>query len=102
MSSNKPLVKLKKLNTYDCLWPYILKILSEKPSHPYILREEIKRRFSFLPGTVTAYITLYALCLQGFVNKKIQGRRTIYVITKSGREELRKAKKFYKDIYKKL
>lgn len=102
MLIDKPLRRLKKLNTYDCLWPYVLKILDEKPTHAYTLRQEIKKRFNFLPGTVTAYTTLYSLYLNGFVKKEIKGRRTIYEITEEGKQELKKAAKFYRETFKKL
>lgn len=102
MLIDKPLRRLKNLNTYDCLWPYVLKILSEKPSHAYTLRKEIEKRFGFLPGTVTAYTTLYSLYLNGFVKKEIKGRITVYEITKAGKQELKKAAKFYKETFKRL
>lgn len=102
MLINKPLKRLKRLNTYECLWPYILKLLSEKPSHAYTLRKEIKKRFGFLPGTVTAYSTLYSLYRHGFVSIEVQGRRKIYRITEAGKKELKKASSFYQHIFKKL
>ncbi len=102
MLISKPMQRLERLNTKECLWPYILKILSEKPSHAYTLRKKIKKQFGFMPGTMTAYSTLYSLFLNGFVSKEIQGRRKIYKITQKGKRELKKAREFYKKIYNKL
>ena len=102
MLFNKPLDRLKILNTYDCLWPYILRLLEEKPMHAYILREKVKKRFKFLPGAVTSYTTLYSLYVEGLVSKEVQGRVTIYKITKKGRLELKKARDFYKETLRNL
>jgi len=102
MLIDKPLRRLKRLNTKDCLWPYILKILSEKPSHAYILRREIEKRFGFLPGTITAYSTLYSMYLNSFVSTEMRGRRKIYKITKTGKQALKKASNFHKELAKKL
>jgi len=102
MLIDKPIKRLARLNTKECLWPYILKILSEKPTHAYILREKIQKRFNFLPGQVTSYTTLYSLKKQGFVSKEKKDRLVIYKITVKGKEALRQAQNFYKDIYKRL
>jgi len=102
MLINKPMKRLKRLNSQECLWPYILKLVSEKPVHAYVLRERINKKFRFLPGMVTAYTTLYSLYLNDFVSREIKGRRTVYKITPKGRIELKKAAKFYKEMAKKL
>lgn len=102
MLINTPIERLKKLNTYDCLWPYILKILSEKPTHAYTLRKQIKKQFNFLPGTVTAYTTLYALYIEDLVTYEIKGNRKIYKLTSLGKRELKKAIFFYQQTLKKL
>ena len=90
--------KLRKNNTIDCLYPYILKILSEKPVHAYILRKEIEKRFSFRPGSVTAYRVLYLLKKSGLVKKTQNGRTKIYTITQKGKQELKNAVNFYRDL----
>ena len=94
--SGKLMKRLVDLNTKDCLWIYILRILKDRETHAYMLRQEIERRFGFKPGTVTAYRVLYHLTAKGFVSKRVEGRRKIYTITQLGREELGKAKQFYK------
>jgi len=97
-----PFTRLKKLNTQDCLWIYILRILEDGDTHAYTIRKDIHSRYGFLPGVMTAYKVLYLLHRRGFVKKKIEGRKKIYSITPKGREELKKAKKFYNILAKSL
>ena len=92
----KLIKRLIELNTKDCLWIYILKILSKKPLHAYSIRKAIKDEFGFLSGNVTAYRVLYYLMSQGYVKKNTEGRRKVYSITEGGLEELGKAIDFYK------
>jgi len=100
--SNKLLKRLADLNTKDCLWIYILRILLDKETHAYMLRHEIEKRFGFKPGTVTAYRVLYYLTGRRFVSKKTAGRRKIYKITPLGKMELKTAVEFYKKQIKAL
>ena len=88
-----PFERLKRSNTIENLWIWILLLLKEK---------EIEKNFSFKPGKITPYRVLYRLEKQGFVKSKLKERRRIYKITKKGIEELEKAKKFYQEILKKL
>jgi len=92
---DKLLGRLESLNTKDCLWTYILRILEDGPTHAYSLRGEIRKRYGFTPGAVTAYRVLYHLTGRGFVRKKAVGRRKVYEITEKGRAELGKAAEFY-------
>lgn len=91
-----PFTRLKSSNTIDNLWIYILTIAREKPVYAYELREEINKKFGFKPGMVSSYRVLYRLELDDFVKSNLDGRKRIYIITKKGQEELKKAKKFYK------
>ena len=93
-----PLNRLKMLNTRECLWIYILKILTEKPMHAYALRKEIQDRFGFSPGTVTAYKVLYLLNRGGLVDKKPSGRQRVYTVTPEGRKALKGAADFYSEM----
>lgn len=97
-----PLNRLKKLNTKDCLWIYILKLLSEKNMHGYIIREEINRRFGFRPGTVTAYKVLYLLSKDGMVTKEEKGGKKIYSITAKGQMLHKEGIDFYRKLLKQL
>jgi DNA-binding PadR family transcriptional regulator len=92
-----PLERLKLLNTRECLWIYILKLLTEKPMHAYALRSQIHERFGFRPGTVTAYKVLYLLNRGGLVEKKSSGRQKVYTITSRGRKTLGEAAAFYRE-----
>jgi DNA-binding PadR family transcriptional regulator len=97
-----PLSRLAELNTKDCLWVYILRILQDGPVHAYVIRKEIVKRFGFEPGTVTAYKVLYLLSKSGYVKKAISGRQKVYSLTPAGRKALREAINFYKSRVKAL
>jgi len=92
-----PLKRLKKLNTTDCLWVYVLRILRDGSVHAYALRKSIYKRFGFMPGTVTAYKVLYLLNRGGLVRKKQSGRHVVYSITGKGEKSLREAVDFYSE-----
>jgi DNA-binding PadR family transcriptional regulator len=98
----KPIKRLTDLNTKECLWIYVLRILRDGPKHAYVLREEVNKKYGFLPGTVTAYRVLYSLNSDGFVEKKTDGRKEIYTITPKGNEILKKAASFYESLGKLL
>lgn len=97
-----PMDKLERNNTYDCLWPYVLRILKDKPTHAYVLRAEIEHRFGFKPGNVTAYRVLYALKKKGYVEKTKEGVKQVYSITPKGAKLLKEATGFYKAMSRKL
>ena len=97
-----PFERLKQLNTKECLWIYILRILSDEPAHAYVIRKKIQKKFGFTPGTMTAYKVLYLLKRKGYVKKTISGRKKIYTLTEKGRTELKKAIDFYKSTIKLL
>ncbi|MCK5474258.1 MAG: PadR family transcriptional regulator [Candidatus Aenigmarchaeota archaeon] len=95
---DSPAIKrLLALNTSECLWIYVLKILSQKPTYAYALRNLVHKRFGFRPGMVSAYKVLYLLKQEGYVKSKKDGRITNYMITKSGIEILDTARKFYEN-----
>lgn len=97
-----PMKRILKCSTVDCLWPYILRILKDKPSHAYVLREEIQRRFGFRVGRITSYKVLYSLTRKGCVRKKQEGRKIVYTITPKGEELLEQGRKFYSERAKML
>lgn len=97
-----PLERLKKSNTKENLWIYILSLLREKEVYGWEILELIKKRFNFKPGRITPYRVLYRLERNGLVKSKMNQRRRMYKITKKGGEELKRAKEFYKEILKKL
>ncbi|MBU0953362.1 MAG: PadR family transcriptional regulator [Nanoarchaeota archaeon] len=98
----QPTDRLRKLNTTDCLWVYVLRILKDGPTHAYTIRATIEQRYGFRPGTMTAYKVLYLLEKDGFVKKTVQGRKRVYSLTEKGKGELQRARSFYKDLVKRL
>jgi len=93
-----PLGRLIHQNTTGNLWIYIL-ILAKKGSiYGYTLRKEIKEKFGFLPGKISAYRVLYRLEKEGYLTSEIKERKRTYFLTKKGQAELEKAKEFYKKV----
>ncbi len=88
--------KLIGNNTTECLWPYILSIIKNRPCHAYILRKSIQQKFGFTPGTVTAYRVLYSLKKEGLVSIRKDGRKRVYAITPTGRRALWQAREYYR------
>jgi PadR family transcriptional regulator PadR len=97
-----PIKRLEKSNTKENLWIYILYLLQEKNSYGWEILGLIKNKFNFKPGKITPYRVLYRLEKDGFVRSKTKERKRIYRITKKGKQELKGAKEFYKEILKKL
>ena len=89
----RPVERLKRKLGIELLWIYILSMLKKKPSHAYILRKEIEKRFGFLPGNVSVYVVMYKLQARNFVSARQDGNRTVYSITKEGKQLLKEAKK---------
>ena len=97
-----PFERLKRSNTIENLWIYILLILRKEKIHAWDIPKKIEENFGFKPGRITPYRVLYRLEKDGFVKSKIENRRRIYQITEKGEKELEKAKNFYQEILKKL
>lgn len=95
-----PFSRLEKSNTIENLWLYILSLAKKGPIYAYFLQSKIEKQFGFHPGKITPYRVLYRLEQQGFVKSKVKERKRIYEITQKGRNELKKAKNFYKTIIK--
>lgn len=99
---SQPIARLKESNTKENLWIYVLRILKDGPTHAYTIREEIRRRYGFRPGTMTAYKVLYGLRTRGLVTKKLEGRKKVYSMTAKGRSELDDALAFYQHMLRVL
>jgi len=97
-----PFERVKKSNTIDNLWLYILFLLKKKEIYGWEIPKLIEERFNFKPGKITPYRVFYRLEKTGFVKSELKERRRIYKITKKGEEELKKAKNFYHEILNKL
>jgi len=101
----KPSERLSDSITKDNLWLYILILLSKKEMYPYELRKEIKKKFNFEPGNVTAYFVLHRLEDSGYVKsrkkmKKNDPERKYFKNTKKGKDELKKGKLILKKFAK--
>ncbi len=100
--------RLVRKTTRENLWIYILSALDEKPRYGYELREEIRRRFGFEPGEVTAYVIIYALKKEGYVTVKTEGpstrgpSRKYYSLTPSGKASLEKARQYLTGLARRL
>jgi len=99
-----PFERLQKLNTKGNLWIYILSLLKKRSLYGWQIQSLIEERFNFKPGKITPYRVFYRLEKQGFVKseKDDKNRRRVYEITKKGRQELERAKKFYQKILDKI
>lgn len=94
-----PFEKFKKTNTKDNLWIYILLLLRKKELYGWEIPKLVKEKFNFLPGRITPYRVLYRLEKEGFVRSDLKERRRIYQITEKGKEELKKAEVFLKELF---
>lgn len=97
-----PIERLKKSNTIDNLWIYILSVLKKREIYAWEIPSLIEKEFKFKPGRITPYRVLYRLEGQGFVKSKLRERRRVYQITEKGKKDLDSARTFYKDILNKV
>jgi DNA-binding PadR family transcriptional regulator len=97
-----PFERLKKSNTKENLWIYILTVLVVGPHHAWDLPNIIEKEFGFRPGKITPYRVLYRLEEQGFVQSEADAKRRVYKITEAGKKELEKVKDFYNSILVKI
>ena len=92
--------------TTNCLWPYILALLKKEPVYAYLIQDMVKERFGFEVGQVTAYMVLYKLESDGYVQtewRSVENRqRKYYKITENGRKALEAAVKYMNDTASKL
>ncbi len=98
----QPIERLKKLNTKENLWIYILILLKKDSAYAWELPSLIEKEFGFRPGNITPYRVLYRLEAENLVKSKLKDRRRTYEITDKGLKELNHVKSFYKEIIEKL
>ncbi len=96
----EPVERLKKKVQKENLWFFILCILERQDKYGYELRNLLKERFGFLTGNVTAYKVLYLLEKGGYVKQAMKGNKKYYRATSSGIAQLKKARKFFKEMKK--
>jgi len=99
--------RLERKTTKEILWPYVLRLLQERPMYAYELRQEMNKRFGWKPPMVTSYTVLYRLQREGYLTmewKEQRGKpaRKYYKITDKGRELFEEAEKYFMVLYKKL
>lgn len=97
-----PIERLRKSNTIENLWIYILSLLKKQKIYGWEIPAMIKKDFKFKPGKITPYRVLYRLEKDGFVKSEIKERRRVYQITEKGKKELESGKIFYKKLLKEL
>ena len=103
-----PVNRLRNKITKEVMWLYILKLLKSKPRYAYELKREIQRSFGFNSATVTSYVVLYKLELEGYVTAKLDAeckdgpRRKYYRITKKGDRLFSEGKRLLEESVKKL
>jgi len=103
-----PIDRLKNKITKEVMWLYILKLLKFRPRYAYELKKEIQKTFGFDTATITSYVVLYKLELEGYVGSregKEQGRgprRKYYHITKKGEKLFSEGRTLLQKTIKKL
>jgi PadR family transcriptional regulator, regulatory protein PadR len=90
--------RLKDKVQKENLWLFILILLSSNDRYGYELRGQIKDKFGFWSGNVTAYRVLYDLEAAKLVKGGMQDRRRYYKITEAGRKEIEAARAFLESL----
>ena len=101
------MARLKRKTTVELLWPYVLRLLKERPMYAYELRQEVYKRFGWKPPLVTSYLVLYKLQRGGYLAtewEEQRGRpaRKYYRITERGEELRCEAEKYLSELSAKL
>ena len=79
-------------------------MLAERPMYAYEISKGLKDRFGFSTATVTVYVVLYKMRLEGLIKRGEQraykGRpiRKYYELTDDGKESFTKGKAFLEEI----
>jgi len=101
MNDVRLLNRLKTKTTVECLWPYVLALLKDKPVYAYEIQQMIEKRFGFQVGQVTAYMVLYKLESDGYVQtewREVENRqRKYYKITAEGKKALAESIEYFKE-----
>lgn len=101
-----PIERLKKKTREELLWPYFLRLLLKEPGYAYELRKKTKERFEWEPPMTTSYTVLYRLergdYIRGKWRKEGSRPKKYYKITESGKEILKEAEEYLKDLQGKL
>lgn len=99
-----PIERLKKKTREELLWPYLLKLLQDKPAYAYELRKKIDERFGWEPPLTTVYTVLYRLergdYIEGDWKKEGSRPKKYYKITEKGDEILKESEKYFENLLK--
>ncbi|MBI5222959.1 PadR family transcriptional regulator [Candidatus Micrarchaeota archaeon] len=98
----KPIKRLKSLLTTENLWLYILSILEKNETYAYRLDGEIEEKHGFKPNKILIYVVLYKLESEGLISSKYRERRKYYQMSEKGREALKLAREYLKELSGKL
>lgn len=98
----RPLERLKRKVEVENLWLFILKLLSERERCGKEIREEVRKRFGFWIGNVTAYKVLYLLERGRYITSKKMGKKRVYGLTTKGRKEIEEALDYFRSLLSRL
>ncbi|MFH1055660.1 MAG: PadR family transcriptional regulator [Candidatus Altiarchaeota archaeon] len=106
MTEERLIKRLKTKTTTECLWPYILALLKEKPVYAYEIRQMLEEKFGFEVGQVTSYMVLYKLETDGYVKtewRNVENRqRKYYTITDGGTKALNESVRYFQETLARL
>jgi len=102
MKKTSAMKRLERTTTRENLWLYILSTLKRKRAYAYGLGKEMEKRFGWKHGLITSYLVLYKLEADGLISSKYEKRRKYYSITEKGKKELKQAKKYLRELARKL
>jgi DNA-binding PadR family transcriptional regulator len=106
MTLERPLQRLVANTTTNTLWPYILALLRNEAVYAYQIQDMVKVKFGFEVGQVTAYMVLYKLETDGYVQtewRSVENRqRKYYKITDLGRRALKDSVDYLRETAGKL
>ncbi|MEM4348741.1 MAG: PadR family transcriptional regulator [Candidatus Anstonellaceae archaeon] len=99
---SKPFSRLRRLLSHGNLWIYILSLMKRKKVYAYALPQHIFSKFGFLPSKLMIYFVLYKLESEGLIASSFEERRKYYALTRKGKQELLRAKKFLAQLSRRL
>lgn len=97
--------RIERKTTLEMLWPYVLRMLNDRPMYVYELRKAIAKKFGFSFQLSAAYKVLSKLQREGLVvaEWKHESRpRKYYHITPKGRELLNQFKIYLSSLEEKF
>ena len=99
--------RIGRKTTNEMLWPYVLRLLKDKPMYAYELRQAMSKKFGFKPPSVTCYHVLNRLQREGCTAAEWEDQhgkpaRKYYRITPAGTKLLESAQKYFEELSTKL